>query len=207
MSSISEGPISFRPRGPAQFSCPVLWNSRYTTSLTTQITFGWRSPKYSDPAVREVYEVSTDGLLIHCYVNILHPQGFEKFAVVSQPNASLLDFYPWLQRLPDWVVPMKRYAKALHKDEKALYISYMDRCREQIKAGTARPCFCVDMLRIQEEKGVPDELACYISGLCFFSGDLLYVPLIVFILLGTLLEAGSDTASLLSSRENRTRFR
>jgi hypothetical protein len=44
-----------------------------------------------------------------------------------------------------------------------------------IKNGTAKPCFCVDLVRAQDELGFSDALAGYVSG--------------------SLLEAGSDTTA------------
>jgi cytochrome P450 len=91
-------------------------------------------------------------------------QGFEKFSeVAGSQTAALLDVFPVLRRLPDWAMPLRTYAKKLHERESA------------IKNGTAKPCFCVDLLRAQDEEHFPDELAAYTSG--------------------SLLEAGSDTTS------------
>ncbi|ODV94023.1 hypothetical protein PACTADRAFT_3984 [Pachysolen tannophilus NRRL Y-2460] len=130
---------------------------RYSTSLTTQLVFGWRSPLYEDPKVSQIFE------------------GFEKFAVASQISHSLMDYFPILRYVPDFLNPSARQAKELHKEEKALYMSYMVNCREAIKEGKVGPCFCADMLESQKKLGFSDDLACYISG--------------------TLLEAGSDTTA------------
>jgi len=92
-------------------------------------------------------------------------EGFEKFAVATQGHSSqLLDAFPILQNLPDFLVPMRQYAKDLHKHEKALYMKHYLRVKDGIKDGTAKDCFCVEMAKIQKDEGFSDEQASYISG-------------------------------------------
>lgn len=130
---------------------------RYSTSLVTTFVFGWRSPSFYDLAVKQIYD------------------GFEEFAVASQVSASLLDYFPILRKIPDFINPTSRRAKQLHKEEIALYKSYLTRVRARIAAGVSPPCFCVDMFALQEKHGFTDDWASYVSG--------------------TLLEAGSDTTA------------
>lgn len=130
---------------------------RYSTSLVTSFVFGWRSPSFNDPAVKQIYD------------------GFEEFAVASQVSASLLDYYPVLRKLPDFINPMSRRAKQLHKEEIALYKSYIQHVRERVEKGTSPACFCLDMFKAQEKEGFTDDWASYVTG--------------------TLLEAGSDTTA------------
>lgn len=87
----------------------------------------------------------------------------------------MIDFFPILRRLPDWLLPTQRFAKEHHKKEKALYVKLWLNCKQAILAGQAKPCFCVNMAKVQEAEEFSDDLAAYISG--------------------TLLEAGSDTTS------------
>ena len=118
----------------------------------------WRTPQHNDPQLVQLFE------------------GFNEFAVINQTGtAALIDFYPLLRRLPDWLLPVQAKAKQLHKEEKALYVSHWLRAKNSIKDGTAKPCFCIDLAKAQEAEGISDEQAAYISG--------------------TFLEAGSDTTS------------
>ena len=131
---------------------------RYSNSLTTAMTFGWRTHSNSDPKMQQLFE------------------GFENFAVLNQTGtAALIDFYPILRYLPDFLVPVRQQARALHAREKELYLGHWKAAKESIKNGTAKPCFCVDLAKTQECEGFDDDQAGYISG--------------------TVLEAGSDTTS------------
>jgi cytochrome P450 len=131
---------------------------RYSNALTTTMVFGWRTPTYEDPKMKQLFD------------------GFSDFAVINQTGtAALIDFFPWLRNLPEFLLPVQQKAKELHKHEKALYLSHWMRAKQETQQKTIKPCFCAGMYEAQEKEGFSDDQAAYISG--------------------TLLEAGSDTTS------------
>ncbi len=66
-------------------------------------------------------------------------QGFEKFSEAgSTGSAAALDLYPILNYLPDFCVPLRAYARDLHKKERELYIGHWMNVKTAIKAGTAK---------------------------------------------------------------------
>ncbi|KAI5860307.1 cytochrome P450 [Durotheca rogersii] len=142
-------------KDPSQFFGHI---RRYTNSLSTQMLFGFRTTRNDDPKLLQLYH------------------GFDKFseAAASQP-AAMLDIFPILRHLPDALVPMKRRAREFHRQELDLYKGHYLETRRKIRQGIAKPCFCVDLVRAQEEQHFSDDIACYVSG--------------------TLLEAGSDTTA------------
>ncbi|KAI0430783.1 cytochrome P450 [Xylaria sp. FL1042] len=131
---------------------------RYTTSLTTQMTFGYRTPTSDDPNLVEMFE------------------NFERLSELAGTQVStLLDLFPILRRLPDFLLPSRKLGKEVHKRELALFMKHFLNARKQLNSGNAKPCCCIDLLRFQKESGISDELACYMSG--------------------SLLQAGSETTS------------
>ncbi|EAQ93834.1 hypothetical protein CHGG_02069 [Chaetomium globosum CBS 148.51] len=131
---------------------------RYTNSLTTTMVFGWRSSAYEDEKMMQLFE------------------GFSEFAELNQTGlAALVDFFPWLRYLPDFLLPVRAKAKELHRKEKALYLGHWLKAKEETKAGTIMRCFSEDLVGAQKTEGFSDDQASYITG--------------------TLLEAGSDTTS------------
>ena len=151
---------------------------RYTNSLTTAMTFGcerkslkltpskdsltfetrWRGPTYDNYHLQQLFEI------------------FQEFLRIAHaPTAGFIEFFPLLQHLPDFMLPVQGEAKQLHRREKDLYMTHWLNAKEAIRKGTALPCFCVQLAKEQEQQGFNDELACYISG--------------------TLLEAGSHTTA------------
>lgn len=131
---------------------------RYSNALTTTMVYGWRTPTYEDDKMKQLFE------------------GFSKFADINQTGtAALIDFFPWLRQLPDFVLPTQKKAKELHKAEKALYLGHWLAAKKAIQNDTIKPCFCVGMAAAQKAQDFSDDQAAYIAG--------------------TLLEAGSDTTS------------
>lgn len=131
---------------------------RYTNSLTTTMVFGWRSSAYEDEKMMQLFE------------------GFSEFAELNQTGlAALVDFFPWLRYLPDFLLPVRAKAKELHRKEKDLYLGHWLKAKQETKAGTIMRCFSEDLVGAQKTEGFSDDQASYITG--------------------TLLEAGSDTTS------------
>ncbi|PKS08389.1 hypothetical protein jhhlp_005333 [Lomentospora prolificans] len=131
---------------------------RYSNALTTTMVFGWRTPTYEDEKMQQLFN------------------GFSEFADINQTGvAAILDSFPFLRMLPDFILRLQKTAKQLHKREKALYLSHWLKVKEDIKNNTINPCFCEELAAVQKQEGFDDDQAAYISG--------------------TLLEAGSDTTS------------
>ncbi|KAK8070923.1 cytochrome P450 [Apiospora hydei] len=89
---------------------------RYTMSLTTQLTFGHRTPTSADPTLLEVFD-------------------------------------------------------EYHEREHALFMKLFLCARSQLQQGTAMPCCCIDLLRLQKEQGFSDDIACYMSGSLLQAGS------------------------------------
>jgi cytochrome P450 len=131
---------------------------RYSNALTTTMIFGWRTPTYEDDKLKQLFD------------------GFSKFAELNQTGmAALVDFFPLLRKLPDFLLPAAKKAKELHKREKGLYLGHWLKAKEESRNGTIKPCFCEELVTAQKAEGFSDDQAAYIAG--------------------TLLEAGSDTTS------------
>lgn len=66
---------------------------------------------------------------------------------------------------------MRRYAKKLHENEAELYIGHWLNVEKAVKNCTAKPCFCVDLERAQDEEGFSDALAGYTNGSLVVAGS------------------------------------
>ena len=118
----------------------------------------FRSPQYDNERTKQLF------------------QGVDEFTkLIQTATALILDAYPVLQRFPSWMFSVTRRAKKAHAKEKPFFVSNYVEVKEAIKAGTAHPCFCLDMAHRQKSEGFSDEQAGYISG--------------------SLLEAGSETTA------------
>ncbi|KAK5111603.1 hypothetical protein LTR85_011832 [Meristemomyces frigidus] len=131
---------------------------RFTASLTTSLTFGLRTVSFRDPRMTALFD------------------GVQEITELSQnPAAMLLDVFPILRWLPDVLLSVRKRARALQPIDKELRMDHWLEAKHAVKAGTANPCFCVDMARVQEKEGLSDDLAAYTAG--------------------SMLEAGAETTS------------
>lgn len=93
---------------------------RYANSLTSQMVFGSRTVSMKDPKMVKLFE------------------GFQEFSrIMGTTSAALLDVYPILRRLPDALLPARKYAKHLHEEESDLFYGHWMTAKEKIKNGTA----------------------------------------------------------------------
>ncbi|KUI65817.1 O-methylsterigmatocystin oxidoreductase [Cytospora mali] len=127
---------------------------RYTDSLTTQMVFGFRTVDKDEEHVKEMF------------------QNFSNFnEVFSSISAGLLDVFPILRHLPDFIFPSKERARQSHIREKKFYLNGWMKTKQQVRDGTAKPCACVGLMKIQDLNNFDDDLAGYTSGVLHEGGS------------------------------------
>ncbi|KAF5019942.1 hypothetical protein F66182_8039 [Fusarium sp. NRRL 66182] len=120
---------------------------RYTNSTAMMMTYGRRVPEVSNPTMREIL------------------QSLEKTSSIIQvTSAALADAYPIMRKLPDFLFPAKKKAREHTKTEMRIYLGLWNRVKSDMAAGTQKPCFTADLLRIQEKEGFDDTRGAYISS-------------------------------------------
>ncbi|KAI1813103.1 cytochrome P450 [Poronia punctata] len=140
---------------PAEFTQHI---RRYTSSIFTQMTYGFRINSVNDEYFKTAMSIFN-----------------ETSNVIRSATAALLDAFPLLRSLPDVFLPTVKYAKQIHKREFNLFTGQYLHTREKLRAGLAKPCFCSDLVRMQDTEGYSDRFAAYLAG--------------------SLLQAGSETTS------------
>ncbi|KAH8897490.1 cytochrome P450 [Thozetella sp. PMI_491] len=126
---------------------------RYTDSLTTQMIFGYRAVSADDPRIAAIHE------------------SFSRVVkLASFASGEILDLYPPIRMLPDWLLPIRKYARSLHASEKAFYLGTWLEAKQAIKEGRAKICFATELAKAQEAEGMPDELAAYACGVLHEGG-------------------------------------
>ncbi|KAK4177156.1 putative cytochrome P450 E-class, group I [Triangularia setosa] len=120
---------------------------RYTNSLTTQIVYGFRTPKIDDPKLLKLYD------------------GIEEWAAVTGAGAAaVLDVFPIFRSLPAFIRPLYRHALDLKEKTFDLYKGHWFDAKKKVQNGTAKPCFCVGIANAQESQGFDDDLAAMVAG-------------------------------------------
>ncbi|KAL2014234.1 hypothetical protein VTN00DRAFT_1759 [Thermoascus crustaceus] len=105
------------------------YNRRYSSSAIIRITYGFRLQSWDHPLIKKIYSVLND------------------VTEFTAPGAHVVDSFPSLQYLPEWIPGNWRtYGK-------------------KIKAGTAKPCFCKDFYESDPAKqGIDDLQAAFQAG-------------------------------------------
>lgn len=105
---------------------------RYTYSAFASQTFGMDIPDEKDPAIDYIFRSGLEQIL------------------GTLPGSYLVDILPVLDRLPLFLKPWERKARALFRDNKRWCDERMQRVDKAIEEGTVRDCFLARVL--QDEK-------------------------------------------------------
>jgi hypothetical protein len=120
---------------------------RYTTAVILASVYGQRGARFDSPNVQALY----------------HAQ--DQFtAILEQGATPPVDTFPFLKLLPDFLAPWKKWAKAVRKEQKNLYLSLLRETRERMVAGKGPACFLHSMLKDQEKNDMDDEHIAYLGG-------------------------------------------
>jgi cytochrome P450 len=87
-----------------------------------------------------------------------------------QPGSLLLDFFPVLQRLPNFMQPKLKLASGLRTKEIKLHRAFLQTLKKQVSDGCAPQCFGSLLVQIQEEENIDDEKACDILAMLIGAG-------------------------------------
>jgi cytochrome P450 len=127
---------------------------RYSNSLMTTTTFGYRVPTSDDPHFKKLFDT------------------FEQFLILAGHGLSaILDYMPALQMLPTFMLPIRQRAIENHKQEKALYRYHWDKAKASVlSAEKTNPSFSTGLVREQKKNGFDDDFAAYITGTLLEAG-------------------------------------
>nr|BDX35607.1 cytochrome P450 monooxygenase StrG [Stachybotrys sp.] len=127
---------------------------RYTASITTQMTFGFRTTTMHDPRFKEAFEI------------------FDRSSeLIGSLTAALLDLIPVLRKLPEFVLPIKKEGREIHNRELKLFRDLYLKTKEDLRNGKAKPCVCVDLVEMQKSVRFSDNLAAYFGGSLLQAGS------------------------------------
>ncbi|KAI5918414.1 cytochrome P450 [Camillea tinctor] len=127
---------------------------RFSASLTTQMTFGFRTTSIHNPEFKEAFDI------------------FDRSSeLIGSRIGALLDLIPALRRLPDFMLPIKKEGREIHQRELKLFRRLFLQTKAGLHAGTAKPCVCVDLVKLQKEEQTSDDLAAYLGGSLLQAGS------------------------------------
>ena len=95
---------------------------------------------------------------------------------VASPGAYLVDTFPALMWIPDWLAPWKSELKRLHKEELTLFRELLYDVKMEMESGKGGSATALDswertFLEKQEQYGLTDDEGAYVVGTLFEAGS------------------------------------
>lgn len=89
---------------------------------------------------------------------------------VASPGSYLVDTFPSLLYLPNWLAPFKQEASRLHDFEISLFRRLLFEVRDKVATKKSPRCFARTFLEKQVEFGLTDDEGAYVIGTLFEAG-------------------------------------
>lgn len=89
---------------------------------------------------------------------------------VASPGAYLVDTFPLLARLPDFIAPFKRELKALHAEELDVFRTLLQDTKADMEKGKASECWEKMYLERKDEYRLTEDEGAYVVGTLFEAG-------------------------------------
>lgn len=120
------------------------WFERYSSGLIFRLGFGKIMQNHNDPILKRLFQV------VH------------EVERVASPGQYLVDLFPILMCLPDWLAPFKRELKSLHREELDLFRGLL---RDVKSEGEKAPdCWEKQYLQQKHEYALTDDEGAYVVG-------------------------------------------
>jgi hypothetical protein len=105
---------------PAEYRSHI---RRFTFSLTMQMVYGTRASRIDDQKLKALFS------------NVAR---FEE--LIGAVSSQLLDLFPVLRHIPDTLLPLRRKAVELRRDESELFGGFWHDAKDKIQRGVAQVC-------------------------------------------------------------------
>jgi cytochrome P450 len=127
------------------------WFMRYSAGLIFRIGFG-KVINLDTPVLKRIFGV------VHTVER------------VASPGAYLVDTFPSLMHLPDWLAPFKRELKGLHAEELDVFRSLLNDTKTAMEKDNAAECWEKMYLEHKDEYRLSEDEAAYVVGTLFEAG-------------------------------------
>ena len=125
------------------------WFERFASGLIFRIGFGRVMRDNNDPMLKRLFTE----------VKVLER--------VASPGSYLVDTFPILMYLPDWLAPFKRELKALHLEELDIMRGLLYDVKEEMKQGKAPKCWEKTYIENMADYGLTEDQGAYVVGSLF----------------------------------------
>ncbi|KAL2828860.1 cytochrome P450 [Aspergillus pseudoustus] len=123
-------------------------NRRYSSSVITYVTYGYRLPSWQHPLVKKIFSV------------------LDNLTEMTAPGAHAVDSFPSLKYIPQWLLGNWRtFAQRVFDHDSKVYLELWEDLKKRVDEGSAPECFCKTFyLNDYEKAGIDNLLAAYTCG-------------------------------------------
>ncbi|KAJ5392311.1 hypothetical protein N7509_007801 [Penicillium cosmopolitanum] len=129
-----------------------LWFQRYASGLIFRLAYGKTIRTGEESHVQRIIDVN---------------HNLER---IASPGIFLVDSWPILRYLPEWLAPFKKEGRRLHEAEFGLFRALLKDVEAEVNAGTASPSFVSTWLENKESFPMAEDEASYVFGTLFEAG-------------------------------------
>ncbi|KAM0252370.1 hypothetical protein ACHAQJ_007753 [Trichoderma viride] len=128
--------------------------TRFAMSVIFSAVYGVRISRLTHPIMIELYDV------------------WEKVLMSAQPGKLIIDWLPFLEKLPLSFQPWVKRADSLYARETGVHKAFLKMLRKQIEAGLEPVCFGTGAIEHQKQQGFDDDVAIgVLAGIIFAGGE------------------------------------
>ncbi|THU84289.1 cytochrome P450 [Dendrothele bispora CBS 962.96] len=94
----------------------------------------------------------------------------QRLVKAAYPGEHLVEFFPWLNKLPDWIAPWKPWANEWHRKDSEMFLNYYKEVRDRVLAGDERPSLVSSLVKRRDENKFSDKENAWVAGVMISAG-------------------------------------
>ncbi|KAH6904896.1 cytochrome P450 [Coprinopsis sp. MPI-PUGE-AT-0042] len=94
----------------------------------------------------------------------------QRLVKAAYPGEHMVEFFPWLNKLPNILTPWKDYAAYWHRKDSELFMDYYKGVKDRVLAGDERPSLVSSLVKRRNENKFTDREASWVAGVMVSAG-------------------------------------
>ncbi|KAF9525611.1 cytochrome P450 [Crepidotus variabilis] len=94
----------------------------------------------------------------------------QRLVKAAYPGEHLVEFFPFLNSLPEFLTPWKKWADEWHRKDSQLFMDYYTTVRDRVLAGDERPSLVSSLVKRAEESNFTEREKAWVAGVMISAG-------------------------------------
>ncbi|KAK7443507.1 hypothetical protein VKT23_015679 [Stygiomarasmius scandens] len=95
----------------------------------------------------------------------------ERALHAAAPGSFLVEYFTWMQYLPRWMSPWRRYAEDTFKRDSVMFENLFADAKKRLASGDETPSVAADVIRDNKSLGMSDQQAAWFSATLYAAGS------------------------------------